>query len=81
MCAKRNDRKEWSMLQFSQANPRGSRQEDVPALLVRVARSMKSLGAVHVHDIICHDEVDEKGRSSPTMLVYVSRDHDSPESA
>lgn len=63
------------MLHFSQANPKGSSQEDVPALLARVARSVTNLGAVHVHDITFHDEVDEKGRVSPNMTVYYSR-HD-----
>ncbi len=61
---------------FSQANPKGVGQEDVPELLVRVARSIKRLGSVHVHDITFHDEVDDKCTARPTMTVYYDRSKD-----
>jgi hypothetical protein len=42
------------MSHFSQANPKGEGQRDVPALLRRVADSLESLGDVWVQDITFH---------------------------
>ena len=61
------------MLHFSQANPKGADQDDVAALLVRVAERVRVLGAVDVHDITFHDETDHEGHGWPTMTVYYSR--------
>jgi hypothetical protein len=65
--------REWTMLHFSQANPKGPGQDDVEALLVRVAESIRALGAVDVHDITFHHETDDEGKGWPTMSVYYNR--------
>ncbi len=39
---------------FSQANPAGSGQADVPTLLRRVAETLERLGPVEVQDIVFH---------------------------
>ena len=73
MSGKSGEREEWAMLHFSQANPKGGGQDDVAALLIRVAESIRALGAVDVHDITFHDETDDEGQGWPTMSVYYSR--------
>jgi hypothetical protein len=40
----------WTIKHFSQSNPAGTGQDDVPALLRRVADSIESLGTVYFHD-------------------------------
>jgi hypothetical protein len=67
-------RDEWTMLHFSLANPKGEGQDDVAALLNRVADTIRSRGSVRVQDITFHDEIDEDGEHAPTMTVYYSRD-------
>jgi hypothetical protein len=42
---------EWTSSHFSQSNPAGEGQGDVPALLRRVADSVEALGDVQVADI------------------------------
>ena len=51
----------WTVNHFSQANPRGPGQGDVPALLRTVARSIEDLGPVTVQDLILHNEITEDG--------------------
>lgn len=61
----------WQMFHFSQANPAGSHQEDVPRLLRRLAKSVAGLGpTAFVHDITFHTEVDDNGNLWPNMTVY-----------
>ena len=60
------------MNHFSLANPKGAGQEDVPALLDRVAIHIRKLGRAHIQDITFHDEVDDAGKSYPTITVYYS---------
>jgi hypothetical protein len=59
----------YTMSHFSQANPAGERQGDVPALLRRVADSITELGDVKVHDITFHTELLD-GKDAVTMAVY-----------
>jgi hypothetical protein len=56
---------QWTVRHFSQANPAGPGQDDVPGLLRRVADSIEGLGAVEVQDITYSGEDDR-----PTMTVY-----------
>jgi hypothetical protein len=65
---------EWTMFHFSQSNPDGPGQGDVPALLRRVADSIEALGDVMVEDITFSSEptADERDVS---MAVYYHRDH------
>ncbi|WP_396452887.1 hypothetical protein [Actinomadura sp.] len=51
----------WPIRHFSQANPKGEGQGDVPALLRRVADSIEKLGPVQVQDLILHEEVTADG--------------------
>jgi hypothetical protein len=39
---------------FSQANPAGPGQDDIPSLLRRVAESVEAIGPVEVQDLILH---------------------------
>jgi hypothetical protein len=64
----------WTSRHFSQSNPAGPRQDDVPALLRRVADSVEALGAVEVQDLTFHNQVTAEG-SWYSVTVYFS---DSP---
>lgn len=57
----------WTVRHFSQANPKGPGQEDVPALLRRVANTIEGLGPVEVQDITFCSEPTPDG---PRMTVY-----------
>ena len=59
----------WDVRHFSQANPRGQGQGDVPALMRRVADSIEKLGPVEVQGIVFSTEITEDG-GWPSMTVY-----------
>jgi hypothetical protein len=59
----------WTANHFAQANPRGSRQADVPRLLRRVATTIAGLGAVEVADLVMHSELTDDGWW-PSITVY-----------
>jgi hypothetical protein len=59
----------WSIRHFSQANPEGSGQGDVAALLRRVADSIEKLGPAEVQDLVLHNEVTAYGLW-PSLTVY-----------
>ncbi len=63
-----------TIFHFSQSNPDGQGQGDVPALLRRVADSIVALGDVLVEDITFSTEptADERALS---MTVYHHREH------
>ena len=65
---------QWTIFHFSQSNPDGKGQGDVPALLRRVADSIEALGDVMVEDITLSTEptADERALS---MTVYYHREH------
>ena len=63
------DHDKWSVLHFSQSNPDGPGQGDVPALLRRVAKTIEDLGDVDVQDITFHSEVTAE-EDDLTMTVY-----------
>jgi hypothetical protein len=65
----------WQAFHFSQANPKGSDQASVPALLRRVAASIDDLGAIKVLDVIMHNEVTSDG-DWPSLTVYYARGGD-----
>ena len=46
---------------FSQANPAGPGQDDIPSLLRRVAETVEAIGPVGAQDLILHTEVTENG--------------------
>jgi len=51
----------WSIEHFSQANPVGDGQSNVPALLRLVAESIEALGPVEVQDLVMHTETTADG--------------------
>jgi hypothetical protein len=51
----------WAIRHFSQANPVGTEQGDVPALLRRVADSIEELGSVEIQDLVLHQEITDDG--------------------
>ncbi|MFE5141747.1 hypothetical protein ACFRDV_29480 [Streptomyces fagopyri] len=59
----------WTIKHFSQANPAGTGQDDVPALLRAVAGSIENLGSVEVQDLVMHTEVTADGYW-PSLTVY-----------
>jgi len=63
---------EWSANHFSQANPKGPGQADVPALLRRVAETIRDLGDIRVVDLVMHNEVTPEG-NWPSIVVYYHR--------
>ena len=65
----------WTIRHFSQANPKGLGQNDVPALLRRVADSIEELGPIRVHDIVLHEEITEGG-PWPSLTVYFHPDQE-----
>ncbi|HEY1778304.1 MAG TPA: hypothetical protein VGG41_19265 [Solirubrobacteraceae bacterium] len=64
----------WTINRFSQANPEGPGQDDVPALLRRVADSLEGLGPVRVQDLVFHTEVTADG-SWHSVTVYYRQDN------
>lgn len=60
------------MEHFSQANPVGAGQGDVPALLHRVADSIEALGVVEVQDLVLHRQVTTDG-DPESVTVYFHR--------
>jgi hypothetical protein len=63
----------WTANHFSQANPRGPGQEDVPALLRHVAETIAALGEVRILDIVMHNDVTTDG-NWPSIVVYFKRE-------
>lgn len=60
----------WEVTHFSQCNPVGEGQADVPSLLRRVAASIERLGDAEVHDIVFHADTDDDGDGYPSVTVY-----------
>jgi len=57
------------MHHFSQANPKGPGQADVPALLRRVANTLEGLPDADVMDLVLHDVITADG-SWYNLTVY-----------
>ena len=55
---------------FSQNNPKGAGQGDVPSLLRRVAETLDSAGPVTVQDLVFHDRLTESDGFWPFLTVY-----------
>jgi hypothetical protein len=60
---------DWTIHHFSQSNPAGDGQGDVPALLRRVADTFESLGDVNVQDLVFKSE-PTRGEDSLQITVY-----------
>lgn len=64
---------DWTIFHFSQSNPSGEGQGDVPALLRRVADQIESLGDVQVQDITFTSEPTD-AEDDLTVTVYFQRE-------
>lgn len=60
---------DWTINHFSQSNPAGAGQGDVPALLRCLADSVAALGDVSVEDITFSSSATD-GEDDLTMTVY-----------
>jgi hypothetical protein len=69
-----DDPETWTIEHFSQANPKGPGQDDVAALLRRVADTIDKLGDVDVQDVTFHSELSEDAESWPSLTVYLHRE-------
>ena len=63
--------KRWTADHFSQANPKGPGQDDVPNLLRRVADTIEGLGDVEVLDVIMHTQITEDGDWHNLTVYFV----------
>jgi hypothetical protein len=59
----------WTVRHFSQSNPKGPGQGNVPALLRRLAETIEQLGAISVQDITFGTEITAGGQWHH-MTVY-----------
>ncbi|MEV4124665.1 hypothetical protein [Nocardia sp. NPDC049707] len=59
---------------FSQANPQGEGQANVPNLLRTVADSLEELGDVSVSDLVLHSETTADGEWPSITVYYQERD-------
>src|SRR6185295_13881323 len=64
---------DWTISHFSQSNPTGEGQGDVPALLRRVADSIEALGDVQIEDITFSTALTA-GEDDLTITVYYHRE-------
>jgi hypothetical protein len=61
----------WTIRHFSQSNPKGLDEGDVPALLRRVANTLEELGPVKVMDLVLHnDELTAEAEDWYSITVY-----------
>lgn len=63
---------DWTINHFSQSNPSGAGQGNVPALLRRVADSIEELGDVQVADITFSSSVSDD-EDDLTVTVYFDK--------
>jgi len=63
----------WTVEHFSQSNPEGRGQDDVPALLRRVADSVERLGQINVQDLVLHNEITGDGSWFSITVYYYRR--------
>lgn len=70
----------WTIRHFSQSNPKGVGEGDVPALLRRVADTLEDLGPVKVTDLVLHnDELTGDSEEWYSITVYFDPRTDEPE--
>jgi hypothetical protein len=62
--------KKWTVRHFSQGNPVGPGQDDVPALLRRVAKTIERMGDVDIMDMTFGTEINEHGRLFRVTVYY-----------
>ncbi len=72
MTANQADNRSWTINCFSQANPAGEGQQDIPALLRRVATTVEQFHGIEVQDISFQMEITENG-PWPSLTVYFQK--------
>jgi hypothetical protein len=55
---------------FTQGNAAGKLQDDLPALLRRVADSVEALGEVEIQDVVLQSALDGDACDRPFITVY-----------
>lgn len=60
----------YTAFHFSQCNPQGEGQDDVAALLRRVADTIDELGDVDISNLILHPALTSDGEDWPSITVY-----------
>jgi hypothetical protein len=68
----------WTIRHFSQSNGDGERQDDVPALLRRVASTIEELGSVVVQDVTFGTEVTAEGYRHHLTVYFHYQDDAEP---
>jgi hypothetical protein len=58
------------MHHFGQANPEGAGQDDVPALLRRVADTLDGIAGAEVMDLVLHNQINEHGDWYSLTVYY-----------
>ena len=66
--------RDYTIFHFSQSNPKGRDQGNVPRLLRGVAKTIAEKGDITVQDITFHTELDDEAEWWPALTVYYSRD-------
>lgn len=64
--------KTWTAEHFSQGNPEGPGQDDVVALLRRVADSLEEIGPIDMRDLVLHTNLNDYGEHY-FLTVYFDR--------
>jgi hypothetical protein len=62
----------WTVSHFTQSNPEGEGQGDLPALLRRVAGTIEGLGEIDILDVVFHNAVTAD-EDLITLTVYYHR--------
>lgn len=62
--------KRFTMFHFAQSNPLGPGQDNVPALLRRIADTIEQLGDVEIYDLVLHPKLTSDGEDWPSIIVY-----------
>lgn len=58
------------MHHFAQANPKGPGQDDVPALLRRVASTLEGIPGAVIMDLVMHNQITEDGDWYSLTVYY-----------
>lgn len=61
---------DWMIHHFSQANPKGDGQDDVPALLRRIADTLDDIPGAEVFDLVLHNQITADGDWYDVTVYY-----------
>lgn len=69
----------WPIRHFSQGNPEGTEQGNVPVLLRRIADSIEALGPIEIQDITFATEITADDPWHSMTVYFYDPDDDSAE--